>query len=124
MPADTKDADKASTIKTEYGPKIPKEDIPENISKGLKREIKRFYSSDVSERVYALSVLGELGDEAKPAVPFIIGMLNDFTIIPMFFPGVPAVTAPAGIAAETLGNIGDKRAIEPLCKLLVTSTKF
>jgi HEAT repeat protein len=118
LPPDSQDTDKTSPIQTKYGPKIPKEDILENIPRGLKREIMRLYSPDVSERVYALSMLGELGDEAKPAVPFIIGMLDDFTIIPVFFPGVQAVTAPAVIAAEALGNIGDKRAIEPLFNLL------
>jgi HEAT repeat protein len=59
---------------------IPKEKIPLNIPADIKQQIERLYSSNQRERVVALEKLGQMGERAAPAIPFIIGMLDDFEL--------------------------------------------
>ena len=59
-------------------PSIPKEDIPVHISGFLREQIELLYATDVKERIDAVITLGNMGEEAEPAVPFLVSLLSDF----------------------------------------------
>lgn len=59
--------------------KIPKEKIPSDIHSEVKKQIERLYSSDPVERGYGAYHLGEKREQAVPAIPFLIDVLDDNT---------------------------------------------
>ncbi|MFQ6078745.1 MAG: HEAT repeat domain-containing protein [Thermodesulfobacteriota bacterium] len=127
-------------------PDIPRGDIPSHIPAHVRQQIKRLYSPARIERAHAAIHLGQMGAQAVPAIPFLIGMLGDSTQLVAepegvaTSPGAEAARAlvrigkPAvepliaalkdedsyirGYAAEALGEIGDPRAVEPLIAAL------
>ncbi len=118
-------------------PKTPKENIPFDIPSDVREEIEGLYSQDIEKRAKSATYLGEMGDRAIPAIPFLIEILDEHTW-PSSSPGFEALKALARIgkpsveplivilkdkhskstgrenAAEALGRIGDSRAVEPL----------
>lgn len=55
---------------------IPREQIPADIPGDVRKQVERLYSHDVEEQARACYQLGNLGEKAVPAVPFLIGMLG------------------------------------------------
>jgi len=96
------------------GPNIPKENIPYNIPDNLKREIERLYSRRAQDRVCAAFNLGQMGTGAVPAIPFLIAMLDDYS---MAGEGTSAVDFVKKTAAKALVKIG-RPAVEPLIAAL------
>jgi HEAT repeat protein len=90
--------------------------IPSDAPEKVKKQIKRLYSEDIKERVYAIILLGKMEKEAIPAVPFLLGMLDDQSNV--FYGRIPTAISPGAITAWALGEIGDKRAVEPLIAVL------
>jgi len=58
-------------------PKIPRARIPENTPYAVRRHIEALYSSNAVARGWAAVHLGRMGDQAAPAVPFLMAMLGD-----------------------------------------------
>ncbi len=139
--------------KTPYAqPNIARENISIHISAHVRQQIERLYSPVPAERADAAIRLGQMGEEAVPAIPFLVGMLGDNTQlvgqseVAATSPGVEAAGAlvrigrPAvealvavlggedssnqGHAASVLGEIGDPRAVEPLIALLKDKDPF
>ena len=87
-------------------PNIPKENIPADIPTEVREQIERLYSSDPVGRGDAAYDLGEMGEKAAPAIPFLIEVLKD------------EASYVRGYAAEALGWIGGECALEPLIAAL------
>ena len=58
-------------------PKFSKEDIPANLPPQIRSQIERLFSQDAAERADGAMKLGEFGAEARPAIPYLIGILSD-----------------------------------------------
>ena len=119
-------------------PKIPEKTIPADIPVEVRKQIERLYSKDPLERRKGAKALGEMGAQAAPAIPFLIGILGDTTdsgglygpvglnaAFALADIGKPAVdpliaalkdknVAVRGHAVIALRNIKDKRAVNPL----------
>jgi HEAT repeat protein len=126
--------------------RVPKENIPSDIPSDVRREIEALYSLSSVKRARAVTSLGAMSVQARPAIPFLIGMLADNSRIreeykdKFALPGDEAVKALVKIgdpgveplilalededpsvqrrAAESLRGIGDRRAIEPFIAVL------
>jgi hypothetical protein len=94
-------------------PNIPKEKIPSHIPADVRQQIERLYSSDAIERASASFWLRKMGAQAVPAIPFLIAILGDNTVIE----GGGPSTSPGEEAARTLITIG-KPAVQPLMTAL------
>mgnify|MGYP006281314487 CR=1 FL=1 len=108
------------------GCRVPKERIPDDISAHLHRRIISLYSASQAERADAAFALGQLGEQAQPAVPFLIGLLDDHGrmhdggLFVWEHPEVPyglIPTSPGRQAAKALVRIGEP-AVEPLLEVL------
>lgn len=55
---------------------IPREKIPADLPVDVRKQVERLYSHDVEEQARACYQLGNLGEKAVTAVPFLIGMLG------------------------------------------------
>jgi HEAT repeat protein len=125
-----------SASTTSAAPKIPKEKIPFDIPTEVRVQIERLYSDDPMERQDAASQLGNMGERAISAAPFLIAMLDDAGdgklvigvdtpdgvrfkwIVSTFSPTNPGKRDFPGESAKmALVKIG-KVAIEPLIKAL------
>lgn len=84
------------------------------------RQIERLRSPDPVERGYAALELGKLGAPAAAAVPALISILGDNARLEESRRSAGVTVAfrqglsPGRLAAEALGDIGDKRAVDPL----------
>lgn len=58
-------------------PNIPKSEIPADIPKSVRGQIEALYSSNGRVRAVAAHKLGQIGAKADPAIPFLIGLLDD-----------------------------------------------
>jgi len=96
-------------------PTTPKDDIPKDIPADVREQIELLYSSDAKVRLEALFRLESMVEVNSPAVPFLIEMLDDNEVISL--EDAPPETL-GGRAARALGEIGDKRAVEPLLELM------
>ena len=56
---------------------LTKADIPADLSPEVKRLVEKTFSGDPTERRRSAERLGEMGDRAAPAVPFLIRLLRD-----------------------------------------------
>lgn len=100
-------------------PKIPKENIPSDISPQVKGQIELLYSPEPEVRGKAAVKLGEMGPQAAPAVPFLMGILDDkYPVLLRSESGkVLEATSLDREAATALSKIG-KSAVEPLINVL------
>ncbi|MFP4057659.1 MAG: HEAT repeat domain-containing protein [Candidatus Brocadiia bacterium] len=114
-------------------PTIPESQVPHEAPQEVRRQIRRLYSRSAEERGYAAVALGEMREQAAPAVPFLVAMLGDsFPLrVEERVPEAPAGTrehiiyrfermertSPGKLAAESLARIG-QRAAEPLIEVL------
>lgn len=85
-------------------------DIPPDLDPAVRSLIKRTFSKEWSERANAAKELGALGDQAAPAVPFLLRLLGDNEQVVVVFPPeerVAHLPAPAGSEAWTaLSRLG------------------
>jgi HEAT repeat protein len=101
-------------------PNLPKENIPATLPPEVKAEVEGLYSPEAAKRAQAAEKLGNMGDKAAPAIPYLIGLLGDTTGVKVpLEPGSNVMTdTSAGIEASTaLGKIGDP-ALDPLIAAL------
>lgn len=103
-------------------PNLPRENIPSGTPDDIKTQIERLYSPDPVERAYGAIELSRMGERARPAVPFLIGILHDTTPLAWSFrgsfPRSPS-TSPGSEAAKALGEIKDSRAVDPLLEVVL-----
>jgi HEAT repeat protein len=89
--------------------------IPPSIISEVRVQIEKLYSDDAADRVLAAMLLGEMGEKATPAIPFLIDILSDTksVIIQSETKNIVASTSPDREALTALVNIG-KPAVQPL----------
>jgi HEAT repeat protein len=101
---------------TNRGCRVPRERIPDDISASLRRHVTALYSDSQAARADAAFAIGGLGKQAAPAVPFLIGLLQDHGrmhdggLFVWEHPEVPhglIPTSPGRQAAIALVRIGD-----------------
>jgi len=98
-------------------PRIPKESIPIDIPSDMKTYIERLYSSDPIERSNSVYYLGQMGERAVPAIPYLKGILHDNTLIERTVAGGTCVVPlgmEAAIALSEIGGPGVKALIAAL----------
>ena len=97
-------------------PAITKTQIPKSISRSLRIDIESLYDQNPVERAKAAERLGDYGNQADPAIPFLISLLEDNTLVDpwddhfrMRGTGVIITikTSPALKASRTLVHIGE-----------------
>lgn len=101
-------------------PAISKEAIPSHIPKDIRGQIEQLYSPYAEERTTAIIKLGEMGEQAAPAVPFLVSLLSDFAAIESQR-RVPRIGATNLVRNEAIGalvKIGTP-AVEPLIEKLI-----
>jgi len=88
--------------------------IPSGIISEVRVQIEKLYSDEPAERVLAAMRLGEMGEKANPAIPFLIDILGDTqSVIIQTETKYVASTSPDREALTALVNIG-KPAVQPL----------
>lgn len=100
-------------------PHIPKENIPSNIPKDVRQQIEGLYSKDPLARARSAGKLGEMGEKAVPAIPFLIEMLDDSAPCPI--PGaryeiLPRVFMSVQRALEKIGTPAVELLIDALLR--------
>jgi len=133
-----------------YGPTIPKEQIPHDISTEIRGYISDLYSFEAEKRSLAILQLDAAGTQAQPSIPFLLSMLSDMaeaerhetfgdTIASYAANALARMggKAPDHLnlalkssevmvrvnAAGALGLVGDPAAVRPLIELLDDSHK-
>jgi HEAT repeat protein len=95
-------------------PNIPKEKIPANIAPEIRTQIENLYDPDRATRAVAALKLGEMGEKAAPAIPFLIGLLEDDSNFEAYDTLFGRIEGNCSLAAtDALVQIG-KSAVEPL----------
>jgi HEAT repeat protein len=109
-----------NTMPTAYAqPDTPKSEIPEDIDKDVRMQIRELYSIKTVPRAEAIYALGNMGERAKAAVPYLISMLEDNVYVYSDHKtGDKGAATPAIMAVEALGKIKDQRAVEHLVLLM------
>ena len=95
-------------------------DIPANVPAGVRHEIERLGHEEAEVRVAAARMLGNMGKEALPAIPFLLGLLDDDARVKS---GPKAGTTPAKEALNAIRVIGEP-AIDPLIRALEDSNEL
>ena len=90
------------------GDEPTKADIPQNVTPELKALIEQTFSPDPKKRAVAAYQLGQMGEKAGPAVPFLIRLLDDDA---RYSTGLSDYVHRC--ARESLGKVGPS-AFEPL----------
>lgn len=100
-------------------PKVPKEKISPDIRVDVKIQIEKLYSEDPIERSWGAYYLGQMGEKAAPAIPFLITMLDDDAAQLQWYTkkGPTWYTSPASESSKALVKIG-KPAVGPLISVL------
>lgn len=95
-------------------PNIPKQNIPQDISLDLRKNIEKLYSSDTLERGNAIIEIGYMGLDGLAAIPFLIEMFNDHTSL-VWKVGIAdnLPTSPSQLAESAFKDMG-KSALMPL----------
>jgi len=123
---------------------IPRQNIPVGVAPGVREQIERLYSRDKEEQIAAARTVGNMGEIALPAIPFLEALLGDSTGLgdkpPTPFKeavraltrlGRPPIERLAVVVADEsrkewdrwgavqlLGQTHDPRAVEPLSRAL------
>lgn len=100
--------------------KIAKERIPPDMSSNVRAQVERLYSGSPEERARGTEALGELGDKAASAVPFLVLILDDQADVLVQGAFLSAAIV-AEVASRALGKIGSP-AVEPLIAVLEDKT--
>lgn len=100
--------------------KPPPKYEPIDATKVADFQFMRLASRDTNIKLDAVIVLGMIGEEAKIAVPDLIHMLNDMTMVKSFSVehDPDYINSIAQAAAWSLGRIKDRRAVTPLLAVL------
>jgi len=92
--------------------------IPSTIIPEVRTQIERLYSREALERVKAATLLGEMGEKAIPAIPFLIELLSDtHSVVVQTETKAVESTSPDRAARTALIRIG-KPAVQPLIVVL------
>ncbi len=97
---------------------IPKNSIPSGVSAQVKQKIEMLFSKNPEERARAAYDLGKMGEEAVPAIPFLIEELNDMAKLDTDGKLVAIQPFVGMMAGDALRNIGEP-AVEPLIEALL-----
>jgi hypothetical protein len=106
-----------------YSLKIPKKQIPANISPAVKQAIERLYSTNPIEVERAAFDLGEMGLEASSALPFLIELLGYPNLAAVYRNGTIKEVDPGLSAAKAIGKIGNKNTADTLVIVLKDALK-
>lgn len=88
-------------------PRIPREQIPEQANARVRGQIEKLYSEDALTRGQAILELGSMGEEAAPAIPFLIGMYRDHASLRWEGGvGMPLPTSPSQLAKSSFRDMG------------------
>jgi len=107
-------------------PRIPRDEIPEDIPCDVREAIDGLYSPDAAERVYYVIHLGKMGERAGPAAPYLLDMMRHnadavvdcrWLMMAVLAPSVRCPRHPGNLAAEALGKTGAP-AVDPLIAAL------
>lgn len=102
-------------------PDVPREGIPQALSRETRALLEQLYSDNPVERAEAARELG-FAARSQAIVPFLVGMLGDDAGLESRRSDMPrgtgARTNPGAEAAQTLGGMKSPRAFEPLRKAL------
>lgn len=94
------------------------DNIPSTIIPEVGAQIERLYSREALERVKAATRLGEMGEKASPAIPFLIELLSDtHSVVVQTETKAVESTSPDRAARTALIGIG-KPAVQPLIVVL------
>lgn len=99
-------------------PIIPKGEISPGTPKNVKENIIKLYSSNWKEMKVGIDNLGDLGEKAAPAVPFLVSIIGD----EMLLPGTTIIYSIGGDASKALVKIG-KPAVDPLMLAFPTANE-
>ena len=114
-------------------PKVPLGALPADTPDEVKEAVKQLYSTDYKTQLAAIKELGKMGQEAAPAVPFLVSMMADRRYSTAgralsriggasFDPLLKALkhkdVRMRQMAASALGGLDDSRAVEPLIESL------
>lgn len=91
-------------------PNIPKKDMPPDLPAVIKKEVNTLYSESPSARAAAVFKLGEMRENAKAAVPFLVGMLADDAVINIGERSPTDASSPGEEASLALAKIGEAAA--------------
>lgn len=87
-------------------PSIEQSTIPENISPKLRSQILQLYSPLTETRRHAAIVIGEMKEEAIPAIPYLVSLLDDELSDEWGWQSLDIYESVGKAAAEALGTIG------------------
>jgi len=102
-------------------PEMPKEGISANIPEDVKKEIEALYSSDHNKQADAILELKKMGENAAPAITYLISMFNNCWTVQVKS-GSPSFmvyhnTHVCELSSSALGSIGNQ-AVDPLIEAL------
>lgn len=103
-------------------PALPITELPKGVAPEVAQRVKRLYSPLPGERIAAIIELGDLGEKAAPAVPFLLALWDDAVPVTMKTTMSGGVTLesteyPRWQAVKAFGRIG-KPAVAPLIAAL------
>jgi hypothetical protein len=101
--------------------RMPKRIHKRGLTGAVGQQVRALYSASATLRAEAAYRLGQMGQEAVPCIPYLMGLLgDDAPCYPDVIPDIEAGTFPGIEAAKALGRIGEP-AIQPLVGALVRS---
>ena len=112
-------------------PSIPQDRIPSDIPAEVRQKIEGLYSSDPMQRAHAAGRLIDKFEQATPAIPFLIAMFHDDTVlrnerelemrsmVSSYLSAFPFPNSPGENAARALGRISKRTRKPPINALRV-----
>jgi len=98
-------------------PEIRMEEIPSDIPDDVKLQILKLYAEYPKTRIEACYVLREMGERAKPAIPFLLSLFGDGLQINSNWQSLNTYVTPAKAAGLALASYGQPL-VEPLLEKL------
>ena len=87
-------------------PDMPEDTIPKGIAKILRAHMRDLYDEDPVKRAEAALAIGDMGERAYYAIPFLIGMLHEWDIRREMWRAANPETSPGKAAAVAIQKIG------------------